>query len=84
MKDGVTLMAEAIRKEIDEAKANVVTTGNVSDATAQFSKKKVPSPSDSTPVAQANAPKSPENVVDDKNTINDANDDTGANNNDNE
>lgn len=84
MKDGVTLMAEAIRKEIDEAKANVVTTGNVSDATAQFSKKKVPSPSESTPVAQANAPKSLENGADDKNNPDDANDDTGENNNDNE
>ena len=84
MKDGVTLMAEAIRKEIDEAKANVVTTGNVSDATAQFSKKKVPSPSESTPVAQAKASKSLENVADDKNTTDDANDDTGENNNDNE
>lgn len=84
MKDGVTLMAEAIRKEIDEAKANVVTTGNVSDATAQFSKKKVPNPSENTPVAQANAPKSSENGVGDKNTVDNANDDTGENNNDNE
>lgn len=84
MKDGVTLMAEAIRKEIDEAKANVVTTGNVSDATAQFSKKKVPSPSESTLVAQANAPKSLENGADDKSTPDDVNDDAGENNNVNE
>lgn len=38
-KDGVTLMAEAIRREQEEALKKVVTMPNVSDATVQFSNK---------------------------------------------
>ena len=42
VKDGVTLMADAIRKELaEQEKASQSVTGNVSDATAQFSKKSV-------------------------------------------
>lgn len=83
-KDGVTLMADAIRKEIADAQATVVTTGNVSDATAQFSKKKPPTPSENTPVAQGNAPKSSENDAGEQNTADGSNADTGENNNGNE
>ena len=44
VKDGVTLMADAIRKELaEQEKASQSVTGNVSDATAQFSKKSVKS-----------------------------------------
>lgn len=46
-KDGITLMAEAIRKEIAEAEAKAKKTNaiaNVADATAQFAHKTTEAP----------------------------------------
>ena len=43
VKDGVTLIADAIRKEMEiENAKQTVTASNVADATAQFSNKKAP------------------------------------------
>ena len=58
-KDGVTLMADAIRREQaeEEKKRQQTVTGNVSDATAQFSGKSVPAP-DKTPAPQQNTSES--------------------------
>lgn len=52
VKDGVTLIADAIRKEIEiENAKQTVTASNVADATAQFSNKKAPADNKSADVS---------------------------------
>lgn len=82
--DGISLMANAIRKEYDEiAKATVTTAENVADATTQFANKKTSN--DNAPKNDVNTSNSSGTTADDKNIVetvkaeNDAN--NGADNN---
>lgn len=82
--DGITLMANAIRKEYDElAKTAVTTAVNVADATTQFANKKTTN--ENTPKNDVNTSNSSETTADDKNIVetvkaeNDANNDVNNN-----